>query len=59
VVVGLLRGDRATRPAALVVVVLFFSFDVLQWNATAVLLAVLLGLGRHGRTRTEAAPAVR
>jgi hypothetical protein len=59
VVVGLLRGDRATRPAALVVVVLFFSFDVLQWNATAVLLAVLLGLRRHERTRTEAAPAVR
>jgi hypothetical protein len=37
-------------------VVLFFSFDVLQWNATAVLLAVLLGLGRHERTRTGAAP---
>jgi hypothetical protein len=42
---GLIRGDRATRPAALVVVLMFFSFDVLEWTAPALLLAVLLGLG--------------
>lgn len=56
VLVGLLRGDRATRPALLVVVVLFASFDVLQWNATAVLLVLLLPLGRHTR---EPVPAQR
>jgi hypothetical protein len=45
VLIGLLGGDRTTRAAALVPVLLFFSFDVLQWPATAVLLAVLVALG--------------
>ena len=45
VAVGLLRGHRATRPAALVVVLMFAVFDVLEWTATSVLVAVLLCLG--------------
>ncbi|MCW2742162.1 MAG: hypothetical protein JWR45_2584 [Blastococcus sp.] len=48
VLVGLVRGHRSTRPAALLLVLMFFSFDVLEWNFTAVLLVVLsvLGSGR-------------
>jgi hypothetical protein len=43
--VGLLRGDRSTRAGALVVVLMFMSFDTLEWTSTAVLLAVLVALG--------------
>jgi hypothetical protein len=43
--VGLLRGDRSTRAGALVVVLMFASFDTLEWTSTAVLLAVLVALG--------------
>lgn len=45
VLVGLARGDRSTRAGALVVVLMFASFDALEWTSTAVLFAVLLGLG--------------
>lgn len=45
VMAGLLRGDRGTRPAALFLVLMFLSFDVLEWHATAVLTVVLLVLG--------------
>lgn len=44
VVAGLVGGHRATRPAALLMVSMFLSFDVLEWNATAVLTVVLLVL---------------
>ncbi|SNR41445.1 O-antigen ligase [Blastococcus mobilis] len=50
---GLLRGDRASRPAALVVVLMFLSFDVLQWTAAAVLLAVLIPLGTARPTSAD------
>jgi hypothetical protein len=53
VLVGLFRGDRTTRAAALVPVLMFFSFDVLQWSATAVLLAVLVGLGTSAARLAE------
>ncbi|TWH71544.1 hypothetical protein JD78_00041 [Modestobacter roseus] len=45
VAAGLLHGHRATRPAALLMVAMFLSFDVLEWTATAVLTVVLLTLG--------------
>ncbi|MGY1727486.1 hypothetical protein ACI79J_10995 [Geodermatophilus sp. SYSU D01062] len=45
VVSGLRRGQRATRPAALLLVVMFLSFDVLEWNAVAVVAVALLVLG--------------
>jgi hypothetical protein len=50
VVVGLLRGHRGTRPAALLVVLMFGVFDVLEWTATTVLVAVLLCLGTARRS---------
>lgn len=43
--VGLVGGHRGTRPAALLMVVMFLSFDVLEWHATALLAVVLLVLG--------------
>jgi O-antigen ligase len=49
VVAGLVRGDRSTRPATLLLVLMFFSFDVLEWHSTAVLLVVLLVLGSGRR----------
>lgn len=52
VVIGLLRGARSTRPAAALLVVMFFSFDVLEWRATAVLFAVLVALGERARRNT-------
>jgi hypothetical protein len=45
VLLGLRRGERDSRPAALVAVLMFASFDVLAWNATAFLATVLLVLG--------------
>ncbi|SEL20389.1 hypothetical protein SAMN04515665_109131 [Blastococcus sp. DSM 46786] len=45
VMIGLLRGDRSTRAGAMVVVLMFASFDTLAWTSTAVLFAVLLALG--------------
>jgi hypothetical protein len=50
VLVGLLLGDRTTRPAAVAAVLMFFSFDVLQWESSAVLAVVLLSLGVVRRT---------
>jgi O-antigen ligase len=50
VLVGLLLGDRTTRPAAVAAVLMFFSFDVLQWESSAVLAVVLLSLGVVQRT---------
>ncbi|TFV52994.1 hypothetical protein [Blastococcus sp. TF02A-35] len=51
VLAGLLRGDRSTRPGLLALVLMFAAFDTLEWTSTAVLFAVLLGLGaaRPGR----------
>ncbi|MGY2085978.1 hypothetical protein [Blastococcus sp. SYSU DS0539] len=49
VVTGLLRGPRESRPAALVTVLMFASFDVLEWTATAVLVVVLVCLGTARR----------
>jgi O-antigen ligase len=45
VAVGLLRGHRRTRPALLVVAGMLLSFDVLEWRAIALLLAVFVALG--------------
>lgn len=54
VVTGLLSGDRGTRPAAVLLVAMFLSFDVLEWHSTAVLTVVLLLLGyRSAPDRTE------
>ncbi len=45
VAAGLLTGHRASRPAALLLVLTFGSFDVLEWTAPAVLTLTLLCLG--------------
>ncbi|MGY1751789.1 hypothetical protein [Blastococcus sp. SYSU D01042] len=42
---GLLRGDPQVRPAALVLLGMLLSFDLLEWNATAVLLLAVVTLG--------------
>ncbi|WP_176522804.1 hypothetical protein [Blastococcus aggregatus] len=47
---GLLRGDPQVRPAALLMVGMVMSFDLLEWNATAVLLVALATLGSAART---------
>ncbi len=39
---GLLRGDPQVRPAALLVIGMVMSFDLLEWSATAVLLVALV-----------------
>lgn len=49
VAVGLLRGHRDTRPAALAIVLMFGVFDVLEWTATSVAFTVLLCLGTATR----------
>ena len=54
VAVSLLRGHRSSRPAALLMVVMFGSFDVLEWTATAVLVAVLMCLRTRRRPDGEA-----
>jgi hypothetical protein len=56
VVLGLARGDRSTRPAALCVFAMFFSFDILAWQSTALLFVVLAGLGS---APPSSAPVVR
>ncbi|MGY1796620.1 hypothetical protein ACI796_21855 [Geodermatophilus sp. SYSU D00525] len=54
VAAGLWRGDRASRPAALLLVLMFGSFDVLEWTATTVLVAVLVCLGTGRRPGDDA-----
>jgi hypothetical protein len=49
VAVGLLRGVPEVRPAALLLVGMVMSFDLLEWNATAVLFVVLVLLGSARR----------
>lgn len=49
VVVGLLRGAPGVRPAALLLVGMVMSFDLLEWNATAVLFVALVLLGSAHR----------
>jgi hypothetical protein len=55
VLFGLVHGTGPTRPAVLVPVLMFLSFDLLEWRATAVLFGVLIALGT-GRARASAAP---
>ncbi|PWW21399.1 hypothetical protein JD79_00528 [Geodermatophilus normandii] len=54
VAVGLLRGVPGVRPAALLLVGMVMSFDLLEWTATAVLFVVLVLLG--SARRPAAAP---
>jgi hypothetical protein len=59
-VVGVFRGDPAVRPAALLMIGMTMSFDLLEWNATAVLLIALATLGsavRPARAVPEAPAA--
>ncbi len=56
IVLGLLGGERTTRPAALLAVLMFLSFDVLEWTATALLFALLIALGTAVR-KAAAQPA--
>lgn len=46
---GLLRGDPQVRPAALVMAGMVMSFDLLEWNVTAVLLVGLVLAGSGAR----------
>jgi hypothetical protein len=48
VVLGLVRGDRGSRPAAVFMLVMFFSFDVLTWESAAVLFTILVALASAG-----------
>jgi hypothetical protein len=52
--IGLLRGDPQVRPAALLLVGMVLSFDLLEWNATAVLLIALATLGSAARPARSA-----
>ncbi len=56
VATGLLGGHRASRPAALLLVLTFGSFDVLEWTAPAVLTVALLCLGTARRPARSPLP---
>ncbi|MGY1694465.1 hypothetical protein ACI780_06060 [Geodermatophilus sp. SYSU D00814] len=57
VVVGLLRGVPEVRPAALLLVGMVMSFDLLEWNATAVLFVALVLLGSAAPRAGDPDPA--
>jgi hypothetical protein len=49
VLFGFVKGHRPTRPAAILLVGMFFSFDLLQWTFMLVLFAALIALGSQIR----------
>ena len=53
VIHGLIVGDRRTRPAALLMFLMFLSFDVLQWYSATILFLALIALGTRPRTSAE------
>lgn len=45
IIFGFIRGNRSTRPAAIFLIAMFFSFDLLQWTFTLVLFSSLIAAG--------------